>query len=41
MNRGDYRFVVTDSLTGQVLYADGFCALFREWQTTPEASQLR
>ncbi|MDX9749015.1 MAG: peptidase M64 N-terminal domain-containing protein, partial [Paludibacter sp.] len=26
MNRGDYRFVVTDSLTGQVLYADGFCA---------------
>lgn len=40
MNRGDYRFVVTDSLSGQVLYADGFNALFREWQTTPEASQL-
>ncbi len=40
MNRGDYRFVVTDSLSGQVLYSDGFNALFREWQTTPEALQL-
>ena len=41
MNRGDFRFVVTDSLTGQVLYADGFNALFYEWQTTPEASVMR
>lgn len=38
MNRGDYRFVATDSITGKILYSDGFNSLFREWQTTAEAT---
>jgi hypothetical protein len=40
MNLGDYRFEVTDSLSGKLIYSDGFNALFREWQTTPEALRL-
>lgn len=34
---GDFRFCVSDSATGQMLYNDGFNTLFREWQTTDEA----
>lgn len=40
MNRGDYRFVVTDSVSGRKLYADGFNSLFYEWQGTPEAEKM-
>lgn len=40
MNLGDYRFEVADSLSGKLIYSDGFNALFREWQTTPEAMRL-
>lgn len=37
MNRGDYRYQVFDSISGALIYTDGFNALFREWQTTDEA----
>ncbi|MDD4967938.1 MAG: M64 family metallopeptidase [Paludibacter sp.] len=38
LNLGDYRFRVLDSLSSQQIYCDGFSALYREWQSTPEAS---
>jgi hypothetical protein len=34
---GDFRFMVTDSASNKLIYADGFNTLFREWQTTDEA----
>lgn len=37
MNLGDYRFRVLDSISQQQIYIDGFSALYREWQSTPEA----
>jgi len=37
LNLGDYRFRVLDSISGRQIYIDGFCALYHEWQTTPEA----
>lgn len=37
MNLGDFRFRVLDSINGQEIYTDGFCSLFKEWQSTPEA----
>lgn len=40
MNRGDYRYQVFDSISGSLIYTDGFNALFREWQTTDEAHKL-
>jgi hypothetical protein len=40
LNLGDYRFYVLDSASGAKIYADGFDALFREWQTTPEALKM-
>lgn len=39
LNLGDFRFRVLDSLTQKVIYINGFDALFREWQSTPEASR--
>ena len=39
MNLGDFRFRLLDSLSGQQIYNDGFCSLYREWQSTPEASK--
>jgi hypothetical protein len=38
---GRYRVVVRDAATGAVLYSRGFCTLFGEWQTTPEARTVR
>jgi len=38
LNLGDFRFRVLDSLSNQQIYVDGFSALYREWQSTPEAS---
>ncbi len=38
LNLGDFRFRVLDSLTQKVIYCNGFSALFREWQSTPEAA---
>ncbi|MDR3651448.1 MAG: M64 family metallopeptidase [Paludibacter sp.] len=37
LNLGDFRFRVLDSISGNQLYIDGFCALYHEWQTTAEA----
>jgi len=37
LNLGEYRFQVTDSASGKLLYTDGFSSLFFEWQTTDEA----
>ncbi|MBO7495437.1 MAG: peptidase M64 [Salinivirgaceae bacterium] len=34
---GNYRFSLTDSLTGRLLYSNGFSGLFNEWQQSPEA----
>ena len=37
LNLGDFRFRLLDSISGKQIYVDGFCALFHEWQSTPEA----
>jgi len=37
LNLGEYRFQVTDSASGALIYTDGFSSLFFEWQTTDEA----
>jgi hypothetical protein len=37
LNLGEYRFQVTDSASGKMIYTDGFSSLFFEWQTTDEA----
>jgi len=37
LNLGEYRFQVTDSASGKLIYTDGFSSLFFEWQTTDEA----
>lgn len=40
LNLGDFRFRVLDSLSQKVIYINGFDALFREWQSTPEAQNI-
>lgn len=40
LNLGEYRFQLTDSASGKLIYIDGFSTLFFEWQTTPEAKQV-
>jgi len=40
LNLGDFRFRVLDSISSSQIYTDGFSALFREWQTTPEAATV-
>lgn len=37
LNLGDFRFRVLDSISNRQIYVDGFCALYHEWQSTPEA----
>ncbi len=37
LNLGEYRFQVTDSASGALIYIDGFSSLFFEWQTTDQA----
>jgi hypothetical protein len=39
LDRGFYLFEVRDVAQDQVLYSRGFCSVFGEWQTTPEAKQ--
>jgi hypothetical protein len=34
---GNYRLLVYDSVSNQLIYKYGFCNLFQEWQTTNEA----
>ncbi|MBN1990486.1 MAG: peptidase M64 [Bacteroidales bacterium] len=38
---GIYRIAVTDRESGALVYSNGFCSLFQEWQTTAEAKQLK
>lgn len=39
-NYGDYRFLVFDSVSNQLLYSRGYSTLFYEWQDTPEARTM-
>lgn len=38
-NLGLYAFDIVDSASGKVLYTQGFCSVFGEWQTTAEADK--
>ncbi|MFH2094206.1 MAG: M64 family metallopeptidase [Bacteroidota bacterium] len=40
LNLGNFRYMVYDSLSGNLLYSRGFCSLFQEWQATPEALKI-
>lgn len=40
LNLGEYKFEILDSVSGDLLYQDGFSSLFFEWQTTPEAKTM-
>lgn len=40
LNLGNYRFNVIDSASNKLLYTNGFCSLFEEWQSTAEAKQI-
>lgn len=37
---GNYKFELVDNLTGTLIYTDGFCTLFEEWQSTQEAFKV-
>lgn len=37
LNYGEYKFEVFDQKTKDLIYSQGFCTLFEEWQTTSEA----
>ncbi len=38
---GDHKFVVKDAATGTLIFSTTYCTLYREWQTTSEARNLR
>jgi hypothetical protein len=40
LNLGEYQFQVRDSVTGQIIYTEGFSSLFNEWQSTAEAMKM-
>ena len=40
-NTGTYRYILSDSASGKMLFAKGFCSLFQEWRGTPEATKIR
>lgn len=40
LNLGEYRFQVTDSASGKLIYTDGFSTLYYEWQTSDEAKHV-
>lgn len=41
LDRGTYLFQLIDAASGNVIYQMGFCTLFWEWQTTPEANKTK
>ena len=41
LNLGEYRFQITDSLSGKLIYTEGFSTLFFEWQTSNEAKYVQ
>lgn len=38
---GDHMFVVKDEASGEIIFSQSYCTLFREWQTTGESQSLR
>jgi hypothetical protein len=40
-NLGKYFFQLVDLATNRVLYSRGFASIYGEWETTPEAAELR
>lgn len=40
LNLGTYQYRVFDQQSGELIYLKGFCPLFQEWQTTPEAKKI-
>ena len=38
---GDHKFEVRDAASGSLIFSQTYCTLFREWQTTSEAEDLR
>lgn len=39
-NYGTYRFRVLDEKSGDLIFLEGFCPLFQEWQSTAEAKTI-
>ncbi len=39
-NYGEYKFEIIDLETENIIYSQGFCTLFEEWQTTLEADSV-
>jgi hypothetical protein len=37
---GQYKLHITDESTGELIFSKGFCTLYEEWRTTPEADSL-
>ncbi|PKP37620.1 MAG: hypothetical protein CVT98_05865, partial [Bacteroidetes bacterium HGW-Bacteroidetes-15] len=40
LNLGTHMVEVADKESGQIIYTQGFCTLFQEWQTVKEATYL-
>jgi hypothetical protein len=40
LNYGTYRFRVFDEKSGELIFSEGFCPLFQEWQSTSEAKKI-
>lgn len=40
LNYGEYKFEILNQKTQEVIYSQGFCTLFEEWQTTLEADTV-
>ncbi len=40
LNYGTYRFRVFDKSDGELIFLQGFCPLFQEWQSTAEAKKI-
>ncbi len=38
---GTFRYRMYHSQTGELVFSKGFCSLFQEWQTTPEAHSVK
>ena len=39
-NYGNFKYEVFDASGNTLIYSRGFCTLFQEWQTTPEAKTM-
>ena len=38
---GDHKFLVKDAASGEIIFSQTYCTLYREWQTTTEAQSIR